>query len=483
MNYRLILRLIGNVLALEALAMVLPVIVSIIYGGEDLPAFLFSIAIMLAASSPLLLIKPEEKKFRNVEGFVAAALSWLVLSLAGALPFVLCGHFESFIDCFFESVSGFTTTGVTALPNVTALPKGILFWLSISHWIGGMGVLVFILAIMPSSSASAVNLLKAESSGPSPSKLVPRIRKTAEIMYMIYVAMTLIQIPLLCLTGLPLFDAIIHAFGTAGTGGFSSMSASVGTYNNVAAEIVISVFMLLFGVNFTLYFHLMRKEVGLFFKDEELRFYIGVVLVSIVFIMINIRPLYAGWGEALRHSSFQVSSFVTSTGYFSTDFNRWPSASKAVIVMLMLIGASAGSTSGGIKMIRIVTIAKAVRLELSRIVHPRLVKTVKINGKLVDDELLLKSCLFVLAYLLIAVFSVILISFDGKDLVTNVTAVIAMLSNVGVGLSEVGPQGGYAAFSPLSKVILSFCMLAGRLEIYPVLLLFVPSIWRRSTLS
>ena len=464
--------------------MIPAIVVSILYGGEDLPAFLLSMAIILTVSAPLLLIKPGEKKFRNVEGFVAAALSWVMLSVAGALPLLLCGRFEGgFIDCLFESISGFTTTGVTVLQTASTLPRGIMFWLSLTNWLGGMGVLVFVLAIMPSSGASTVNLLRAESSGPSPGKIVPRIRKTALIMYMIYIVMTLVQIPLLCMAGLPLYDAAIHAFGTAGTGGFSNMRASVGAYNNVAAEAIISVFMLLFGVNFTLYFHLLRKEAKLVVKDAEFRFYIGVVAVATVFIMLNIRPLYESWGAAFRDSSFQVSSFATSTGYFSTDFNAWPTASKAVLVMLMIVGASAGSTSGGLKMIRIVTILKAIRLELSRVVHPRLVKTVKINGKIVEEDLLLKSCLFVLAYLLIAVVSVILISFDGKDLVTNVTAVFGTLSNVGVGLGEIGPQGTYEAFSPFAKVVLSFCMLAGRLEIYPMLVLFVPAIWRKGALN
>jgi len=483
MNHRLILRLIGNVLSLEALCMIPPMIVSIIYGGEDLPAFLLSVGIILAAASPLLLIKPEEKRFRNVEGFVAAALSWVALSLAGSLPMLFSGKFDSFIDCLFESVSGFTTTGVTVMPSVAELPRGIMFWLSITHWLGGMGVLVFILMILPQSGGSAFNLLKAESSGPSPGKLVPRIRKTAEIMYMIYIALTLILIPILCLAGMPLYDALIHAFGTAGTGGFSSMRGSVGTYNNIAAEAIISVFMLLFGINFAMYFHLLRKDFKAFAKDEEFRFYILVAAVSAVFIMVTIYPLYESWGTSFRHASFQTASFVTSTGYFSTDYNLWPTASKAVLLMLMLVGGSAGSTSGGIKMVRIMTIAKAIRLELSRIVHPRLVKTVKINGKIVPEDILLKSCLFVLAYLLIAVVSVILISFDGKDLLTNASAVIAMLSNVGVGLGDVGPSGTYAAFSPFAKSVLAFCMLAGRLEIYPLLMLFVPSIWRNAALN
>ena len=482
-NYKLILRLIGNVLAMEAICMLPPVVVSIIYGGEDLPAFLISIAVIAAAAVPLMRMKPVDKRFRNVEGFVAAALSWLALSVAGALPFMLCGHFASIADCLFESISGFTTTGVTTLGSATALPRGIMFWMSITHWLGGMGVLVFVLAILPSTGASAVNLLRAEGSGPSPGKIVPRIRKTAEILYMIYIVLTLVQIPLLCLAGLPLYDAMIHAFGTAGTGGFSNMRASVGAYDNAAAEAIITVFMLLFGINFTLYFHLIRKEAKLFAKDAELRFYLCVVALSIVFIMLNIRPLYAGWGAAFRDSSFQVASFATSTGYFTTDFNLWPSASKAVLVMLMIVGASAGSTSGGIKMIRVVTIVKAIRMELSKVVHPRLVKTLRVNDKVVEDDMLLKSCLFVLAYLLIAIASVILISFDGKDLVTNVTAVIGALSNVGVGLGEIGPQSTYAVFSPFSRMVLSFCMLAGRLEIYPVLILFVPSIWRRGSLN
>ena len=483
MNYKLILRLIGNVLSLEALCMIPPVIVSILYGGEDLSAFLLSVAIILAAASPLLLIKPEEKRFRNVEGFIAASLSWLALSLAGSLPMLFCGKFDSFIDCLFESVSGFTTTGVTVMQSVAELPHGVMFWLSITHWLGGMGVLVFILMILPQAGGSALNLLKAESSGPSPGKLLPRIRKSASIMYLIYITMTLVLIPLLCLTGMPLFDALIHAFGTAGTGGFSSMRGSVGTYDNIAAEAIISVFMLLFGINFAMYFHLLRKDFKAFAKDEEFRFYLIVAVISAVFIMVNIYPLYGNLGTAFRHASFQTASFVTSTGYFSTDYNLWPTASKAVLLMLMLIGGSAGSTSGGIKMVRIMTIAKAIKLELSRILHPRLVKTVKINGKIVPEDILLKSCLFVLTYLLIAVISVILISFDGKDLVTNTSAVIAMLSNVGVGLGDVGPAGGYAAFSPFAKSVLVFCMLAGRLEIYPLLMLFLPSVWKSPALN
>lgn len=481
MNYALIFKLIGNILKIEAAFMLVPLIVSFIYNGEDKAAFALSVIILAVCGILLSLIKPKAKKFNIKDAFASTALSWLFLSLCGALPFYFSGCFKSFIDCVFESISGFTTTGSTILTDIESLPKGILFWRSFSHWIGGMGVLVFMLAIMPSMNASSINLLRAESTGPSPNRVVPQIKETARILYLIYLTMTAVLIILLLISGLPLYDSLIHAFSAAGTGGFSNMNASVGAYNNIAAEIILTVFVFLFGVNFSLYFYLLKRNFKQILKDEELRFYFIIVITAIAVITINITNIYGSVWEALRHSSFQVSTIITTTGFSTADFNLWHPLSQGILMLLMLTGCCAGSTGGGIKLIRIVIMFKTVKVELNKMIHPQSVKVVTVNGKKIDGDIVSKVGMFFFIYFAICVVSVMLVSIEGKDILTNVTAVISTLSNIGPGLSAVGPAENFSSFTPFSKIIFSFCMIAGRLEFFPVLILFKPSLWMKKS--
>ena len=480
MNRRLIMRLIGNALRIEALFMLFPLAVSFICGGMDHWNFLWSILILAIAGTLFCLVKPKDKNFRTKDAFVVAGITWLLVSLFGALPFYFSGYFSGFIDCVFESISGFTTTGASILTDIEALPKGLLFWRSFSHWIGGMGVLMFMMAVMPSVNASSVNLLRAESTGPAPDKIVPKIRETARIMYLIYFVMTVLLIILLKISGLPIYDSLVNAFSTAGTGGFSVMAASIGAYNNIAAEIIIAVFMFLFGISFTLYFYLLGRKFNRFFKDEELRLYLGIVIAAILIITINISGLYGGVANALRHASFQVSSIISTTGFATADFNLWPTLSHVVLVFLMVTGCCAGSTGGGLKLVRILLLIKAIRIEMGKIFHPGSVKAVSVNGKKVKNEIVSKTALFFFLYFAVFFVSVLLISIEGMDIVSSTTSVVASMSNIGPGLGIVGPAGSYAAFSSFSKVVLSLCMIAGRLEFLPILVLFAPSVWRRT---
>ena len=480
MNYKLIFRLIGNVLRIEAIFMLFPIIVSLIYGSGDHWTFVFAAMISVVIGTLLALFKPKEKNFKTSDAFVVAGFSWLLFSIFGALPYFFSGRFNGFIDCVFESISGFTTTGSSILTEIESMPRGILFWRSFSHWIGGMGVLMFLMAVMPSVNASSVNLLRAESTGPAPDKIVPKMRETARIMYLIYLAMTVLLIILLKIAGQPLFDSFCNAFSVAGTGGFSIMNTSIGAYNNVAAEIIMTVFMFLFGVSFSLYFFLLERNFRKVIKDEELRLFFGIVIVAILIIAVNISGLYGGIAEALRHSSFQVSSIISTTGFSTTDFNLWPTLSQAVLVLLMVTGCCAGSTGGGIKLIRLLIVMKTARIEIIKIFHPGSVKAVTINNKKISNEIVSKTSLFFFIYFAIFFISVLFVSIEGKDLVTTATAVISSLSNIGPGLGVVGPMGSFASFSLFSKIVLSFCMIAGRLEFYPIFVLFVPAAWKKS---
>lgn len=483
MNYKLIFKLIGNILRIEALFMFFPLIVSLIYDSGDQMAFLWSILILAVVGMILSKLNPKDKNFKTRDAFVVAGFSWISLSLFGALPFYFSGYFNSFVDCAFESISGFSTTGSSVLTNVEILPKGILFWRSFSHWIGGMGILVFMIAVMPSINASSVNLLRAESTGPSPDKIVPKIREAARIMYTIYFAMTVLLIILLKIAGLSIFDSLINAFSVAGTGGFSNLNASIGGYNNIAAEIIMIIFMFLFGINFSLYFNLFDRKFTKIIKDIELKIYFGVVATAILIITLNISGLYNGIGEALRHSSFQVSSIISTTGFATTDFDLWPTLSKSILIFLMFTGCCAGSTGGGIKLIRFILLFKAVKIEIGKIFHPGSVKTVSVNGKKVSNDIVSKTALFFFIYFAMFFVSLLLISLDGKDIISSATAVIASLSNIGPGLGLVGPTGNYAIFSSFSKVVLSICMIAGRLEFFPLLVLFTPSAWKRGLIK
>ena len=456
MNITAILNIIGHVMKYEIILLLIPFFVALFYGQGDANAFLYTVLLMIPIALILIKIKGKKNEIYAKEGFLTVGLAWIVISFFGALPFVFSG----------------------AIPS---LPKGILFWRSFTHWVGGMGFLIFILALMPTFSGNTIHLLKAESPGPTPGKIVPKIKQTAKILYAIYFVLTLIETIFLKSAGLSWYDSIIHALGTAGTGGFSNMNASVAAFNNPAVEWIITIFMLLFGVNFVLYFQLIRGNVKAFFKSEELKWYLIVVFASIIIIAVNIIPFNHGdVTKSIRDSAFQVSSIVTTTGYATVNFNLWPTLSKVILIMLMFMGAMAGSTGGGIKTIRIVIIFKAIRREIDKILHPRRVKSVKIDGNVVEEETISGVFLFIFAYIIISLIAIFIVSFDNFDVTTTVTSVIATLSNIGPGLEMVGPAGNFSAFSDLSKLVLSFCMLAGRLEIYPMLILFSPSLWKKN---
>lgn len=480
MNFRMIFKSLGMVLCIEAACMLPSFIISAISGEGDSPAFLFSMTALLAAGFLLSLIKPAKTSIYARDGFAIVALGWITVSLFGSLPFLFSGAIPSFWDAFFESVSGFSTTGATILKDIESLPKGILFWRSFTHWMGGMGVLVLTLAILPSVGANSFHIMKAESPGPTPGKLVPKIGQTAKILYSIYIVLTLGEVLLLLAGGMSLYDALIHAFGTAGTGGFSNKNSSIGYYDSPYLEGVITVFMLLFGINFALYYYGMKGNLKSVYKDEELRFYLFVVGTSVLFIGTDLASIgFYSPGTSFREAAFQVSSIITTTGYATVDFNLWPVFSQGVLMVLMFIGGSAGSTGGGIKCIRILVLLKVMRREIARVIHPRSVYTVKIGGKVVEEETLSGIMTFFFVYLFLFVLATLAISLNGEDLITTVTSVGATLNNVGPGLGLVGPMGNFSGFSDFSKAVLSACMIFGRLEIYPMLILFSPAFWKK----
>lgn len=480
MNFRMIFRSLGIVLFIEAGCMVPSLLVSLIYGREDIMPFLISIFILLSAGSLLRCIRTVTTNFYVRDGFAIVALGWLLVSVFGALPFIVSGAVPSVMDALFESVSGFSTTGASILTDVEVLPKGILFWRSFTHWMGGMGVLILMIAILPSVKANTFHIMKAESPGPSPGKFVPKIGQVAKILYAIYITLTALEVVFLLAGGMSLYDSLIHAFGTAATGGFSSRNASVAAFDSVFIDIVITVFMLLFGVNFALYYAVLKGNLKSALRDEELRFYMFTVMAATVLIVFNISgKVFPSVGEAVRYSAFQVSSLITTTGYATADINLWPVFSQCILLLLMFTGASAGSTAGGIKCVRVILLFKIIKREMYKIIHPRSVYTVKINGKMVDEEVLSGIMAFFFFYILIFAVAVLLVSLNGKDMISSVTAVVASMGNIGPGLGVVGPMGNYAGFSVMSKAVLSVCMIIGRLEIYPILLLCTPAFWKR----
>ncbi len=480
MNFRMIFKSLGMVLCIEALCMVPALMISSFSGQDDTMAFVITILILVVVGLLMNKIKTVTTNIYSRDGFAIVALGWLMVSFFGALPFVLSGAIPSFIDALFESVSGFSTTGATILKEIEGLPRGILFWRSFTHWMGGMGVLVLTLAILPSIKANTLHIMKAESPGPTPEKLVPKIKQTVKILYFIYISLTVIHIIFLLTGGMSLYDSLIHAFGTAGTGGFSNRNLSVAAYNSAYIEVIITVFMLLFGANFALYYQVYKGNFKLIYKDEELCFYVGIVATSIILITLNIngRVVHSIW-EALRYSSFQVASIITTTGYATADFNLWPGFSKFVLLLLMFIGASAGSTGGGIKCIRFLLLFKVAKREIFKIIHPRSVYTIKIGGNMVEEETLMGILTFFFLYIFIFIVSVLIISIEGKDIVTTATSVVSAMGNIGPGLGAVGPIGNFSDFSVISKAVLSLCMIFGRLEIYPLLLILTPTFWKR----
>ena len=477
MNFRLVFRVVGRTLLVEAVALLLPLLVCLLY-GEDPAPFLYTLPLMAAVGGALSLCKIDDHLFPR-EGFFTVALTWLLVAAFGALPFYFSGYFPAYIDCFFEAVSGFTTTGASILTAVEPLPKGILFWRSFMHWLGGMGVLVLAIALLPDMGARTLQLMKAESPGPVVSKLVPKSSQSSKILYTIYFGMTIIEILVLRLVGMPWYDSVVNSFAIAGTGGFSVRNLSIGAYGSPAIEIACTVFMLLFSVNFALYFLVLCGKVKQALRSDELRFFLAVVLGSTLLIAIDILPMYAP-GEALRHAAFQVSTIISTTGFSSTDFDLWPEFSRFMLVLLMFIGACAGSTGGAIKCSRVLLLLRSMRREIRRIIHPREVHVVKLDGQVVDEDNLHSVHIFIASYMLITLLAVLLVSLDNFSMVSNFTAVVSCIGNVGPGLDMVGPMGNYAAYSGFSKFILSMCMIIGRLEVLPVMVLFSASSWKRS---
>ncbi len=480
MNFKAILKNLGILLICEAISMLPALIVSFIYAGGDAPAFMHTIFFTICVGVILFKIKPDSPIIYARDGFAIVAVGWILISFFGALPFVLSGSIPSMIDGFFEASSGFTTTGASILTDVEILPKGILFWRSFTHWIGGMGIIVLTLAILPSVSEGSLHIMNAESPGPNPGKLVARVGQTAQILYLIYIAFTLTQIVLLCIAGMPFYDSMLTTFGSVGTGGFGIKNTSIGYYNNIFAEVIITFFMIVCGGNFALYYGLLKGNFKDFYKDEELRLYLGIIATAIILITINTYGHnFNSIGEALRHASFTVASIITTTGYATADFNQWPVFSKMILMLLMFIGGCAGSTAGSIKNIRILLLFKIMRRELMQIIHPRAFYTVKIGNKSVEEKTLLEVLAFFFMYMFIFLVAVLIISLDNFDVATTMSAVAATLGNIGPGISLVGPMGNYSELSYLSKITLSMCMIIGRLEIYPILLLMIPSFWRK----
>ena len=471
--------MVGWVLLSVAALLLLPMVCAICYSESILP-YLYTILLSgVLGGLAVLFIRPRKKTLYAREGYLTVALTWIVVSLVGCLPFIFSGAIPRFADAFFETVSGFTTTGSTILPNVEILPKGILFWRSFTHWIGGMGVIVFIMAILPSAGGGTVHIMKAEVPGTTFGKVAPKLKVTAKWLYYIYIALTVIMVGFLLGGGMSLFDSLVHAFGTAGTGGFSVYNASIGHYGSLYFEIVINVFMLLFGINFNVFFLLLLRDFRSILKSDELWTYFGVVAGASLLIALNITSLYTNFAEALRYSSFQVSSVITTTGYATADFAGWPMFSQVILVLLTFCGACGGSTGGGIKVTRFLLIFKKLRHDLHRMIHPRSVKSVRLNGKQVEESTLNDLSSYMMAYLGIFAAGFLLLSLDTVDFTTAFTSVATCLNNVGPGLGAVGPTGNFAFFADGSKYLLSALMLFGRLEIFPLLLTFCPVLYRK----
>ena len=479
MNRRMVLYTVGTVVKIEAALMVLPLIVSLIYKESCSVDFLISIGIALAAGFALTLIfKPGSKVIYAKEGFVTVSLAWIAMSLIGALPFYISKEIPSFIDAFFETVSGFTTTGASILTDVEAMSKGLLFWRSFTHWVGGMGVLVFVMAIIPRVSDRSIHILRAEAPGPIVGKIVPKMKQTASILYVIYIALTVITFLFLIVGGMPVFDSIIHAIGTAGTGGFGIKGDSVGSYSPYI-QWVITGAMLAFGINFNLYYFMLIKRYSSAIKNEEFRVYAAIIIISTAIIAFNISPLYSTVEESIRHSAFQVATVLSTTGFSTVDFNQWPGLAKTILFILMFSGGCAGSTAGGFKVSRIVLLVKAIKRELKKLLHPRAVEVVRLDGKRVEEATLTSLHSYFAIYIALFATVVILLGLDRFDLETNFTVAASCLNNIGPGLGAAGPAESYALFSPFSKVMLSFTMLLGRLEIFPLVLTLSRTTWTK----
>lgn len=477
MNYRMISYILGWILIFEGLFLTVPIITGAVFGESALISYLIALGICLLIGALLVLKKPKNKQLFAREGCVIVALSWIVLSLFGSLPFIISGEIPSFIDALFETVSGFTTTGASILSDVEKLSHASLMWRSFTHWVGGMGVLVFIMAFIPLSGAQNMHIMKAESPGPSVSKLVPRVRTTAMLLYSIYFVLTLVEFIMLLCGGMTVFEALNTAFATAGTGGFGFLNSSMGSFSPYI-QIVITVFMILFAINFNCYYLLLCGKLREMF-NLELRTFLIIVATAITVITINISDMFSSVGEALRHAAFTVASLISTTGFSTVDFNMWPELSRTLLVLIMFIGGCAGSTCGGIKVSRMIILFKGMAKELQTMVQPRQIKKIKMDSRMIDHETVRSVNVYMVAYLMIFAISLVFISFDNHDLITNFTAVTAAINNIGPGLDLVGPTSNFGFFTMQSKIILIFDMLAGRLELFPMLLLFTPATWKK----
>ena len=479
MNYKMIFYNIGRILLIESFLLIIPTAIAIINSDGTAVAFAITILSLMAIGVATTMKKPEKNSVYAKDGYIIVSLTWILISLFGALPFIISGYIPSFVDAFFETVSGFTTTGATILYDIEALPKSLLFWRSFTHWIGGMGILVFVIALMPKTESTSMHIMKAEVPGPTVGKLVSKLRASARILYGIYCVLTLVQVIMLWAGGMPLFDSVVNSFATAGTGGFAILNNSIEGYNSLYAEMVIAVFMLLFGVNFNLYYMILIKHGKQALKSEELRWYIGIVASSVLIIAVALMTTNYTAGESFKHAFFQVASIMTTTGFSSANFNTWPVICKIVLVFLMFVGACAGSTGGGIKVSRIIILIKGGLRDIRKAINPRSVETVKIDRRTVEENIVRSVSVFFGMYMIVLALSAFLVAIDGNDIVTTVTSVIACIGNIGPGLGKVGPAGNFADFSTFSKLVLCFDMLAGRLELIPMLMLFSPYAWSR----
>lgn len=480
MNYNMIIYILGNLMKVEGCLMVVPLFIAIAK-AENAPmrAFITTIVMLWGLGTILTSIKFKNKDIYAREGFVITALSWIVLSFFGAMPFYFSETIPSFIDSFFETVSGFTTTGASILTVIEGLPLSILFWRSFTHWIGGMGVLVFLLAIIPMGGDRSMYIMKAEAPGPLVGKLVPKVKSTAKLLYLIYVFLTIAEILFLIAGGMPVFDSIVSAFSTAGTGGYSIKNASIAAYNSAYIEYIIAIFMMIFGINFNLFYLLLMKDFINVFKNEELRYYLGIIAVATILITINIASMYDSIEQAFRNAFFQVTALITTTGFVTANFELWPEFSKTILVVIIMIGACGGSTGGGLKVSRLIIVLKMITQELKRMVHPRSINIIKLDGMKIEQETVDSVTSFFVIYIFLIFGSFIIISVDNFDFTTSLTAVMTCVGNVGPGLGGVGPVENFSIFSPFVKMVLCMDMLLGRLEIFPLVMLFSPAVWKK----
>ena len=478
MNYSMIIFILGHLLRYEAIFMLLPTITGFIYGEHEAVAFLCVAMVTFLIGTVLSCKSTDTKQLHPKDGSITVAFGWIVLSIFGALPFTLSGDIPFYVDALFETISGFTTTGASVLQDVEALSHASLMWRSFTHWVGGMGVFVFILSLLPMIGGSTMQLMKAESPGPSVDKFVPKVKDTAKLLYSIYVVLTFIQIACLLLAKMPLFDTLTLTFGTVGTGGFGVKNDSLGSYTTLQQSII-TFFMIISGINYSFYFLIISKKLKDAFCLEEVRWYLSIIFGAVILITLNIYHLYDGFGVSLKHAFFQVASIITTTGYSSTDFNLWPEFSKTIMVILMIIGACAGSTAGGFKISRMMILLKSIKVELSQMIHPREIKKIRLDGHVVKPEVLRTAQVYLMLYWTIFLLSILLISIDNFDFTTNFTAVAATFNNIGPGLAGVGPMSNFNCYSVFSKFVLMLGMLIGRLELYPIILLLMPTTWKR----